>query len=92
MDNEEPEVKGLSNSRFASIIFLLRLAGIPFKMKKKSALYAIYMILAISSTFTAFVGMFVDVYIHRDDLGHSMTNIRASIAFTNVIWTFSFCR
>jgi hypothetical protein len=92
MDNEEPEVKGLSNSRFASIIFLLRLAGISFKMKKKSALYAIYMILAISSTFTAFVGMFVDVYIHRDDLGHSMTNIRASIAFTNVIWTFSFCR
>jgi len=92
MDNEVPEVKGLSHSRFGSIIFLLRLAGIPFKMKNMSTLYAIYMIIAIASTFTVFVGMFVDVYIHRDDLGHAMTNIRASIALTNVLWMFSYCR
>jgi hypothetical protein len=91
MDNEVPDVKGLSKRRFGSIIFLLRLAGIPFKMKNKSTLYAIYMIIAISSTFTVFVGIFVDVYIHRDDLGHAMTNIRASIAFTDVVWTLLYC-
>jgi hypothetical protein len=92
MDNKVPEVKGLSNSRFGSIIFLLRLAGIPFKMKKLSTLYAIYMITAIFCTCTTFVGMFVDVYIHRDDLGHTMTNIRASIGFTNSLWLFFYCR
>jgi hypothetical protein len=92
MDNEEPEVKGLSNSRFASIIFLLRLAGIPFKMKNMSTLYAIYMIIAISSTCTTFVGMFVDVYVHWDDVGHVMTNIRVLIALMNVLWIFSYCR
>jgi hypothetical protein len=92
MGNEVPEVKGLSNSRFSSIIFFLRLAGIPFKMKNTSTLYAIYMIAAISSTCTTFVGMLVDVYIHRDDLGHAMTNIRVSIAFTNVLWMFFYCR
>jgi hypothetical protein len=86
------KVKGLSNSRFGSIIFLLRLAGIPFQMKKMSTLYALYMIIAISCTCTTFVGMFVDVYIHRDDLGHVMTNIRASIAFTNVLWMVFYCR
>ena len=92
MDNEQKEVKGLSNSRFASIIFLLRLAGIPFKMKNMSTLYAIYMIIAISSTCTTFVGMFVDVYIHRDDLGHVMTNFRVSIGIMNILWLFFYCR
>ena len=92
MDNEVPKVKGLSNNRFGSIIFLLRLAGIPFKMKKMSTLYAIYMVTAISCTWTTVVGMFVDVYVHRDDLGHVMTNIRASIAFVNVLWMVFYCR
>jgi hypothetical protein len=92
MDNEVPKVKGLSNSRFGSIIFLLRLAGIPFKMKNMTTLYAIYMVTVISCTCTTFVGMFVEVYVHRDDLGHVMTNIRISITFANALWTFLYCR
>jgi len=92
MDNEVPKVKRLSNSRFGSIIFLLRLTGIPFQMKKMSTLYAIYMITVISCSCTTFVGMFVDVYVNRDDLRHVMTNIRVSIGFTNALWKFFYCR
>ena len=92
MDNEVPEVKGLSNRRFGSIIFLLRLAGIPFKIKNVLNLYAMYMITAISCTCTTIVGMFIDVYVHREDLGHVMTNIRISIGFTNVLLMFFYCR
>jgi len=92
MDNEVPEVKGMSNSRFGSIIFLLRLAGISLKMKKMSTLYAIYMITVISCSCITFVGMFVDVYIHRDDLGHVMTNIRVSIGFSNALCIYFYCR
>jgi len=92
MDNKVPEVKEMSNSRFGSIIFLLRLAGTPIKMKKMSTLYAIYMITVISCTCTTFVGMFADVYMYRDDLGHVMTNIRASFGFTNVLWMSFYCR
>ena len=83
---------GLSNRRFGSFIFLLRVAGIPFQMKKMSTLYAVYMITVISCTCTTFIGMFFDVYVHRDDLGHVMTNIRASISFTNFLWMFIYCR
>jgi len=92
MDNEVPRVKGLSNSRFGPIIFLLRLAGIPFKMKKMSTLYAIYMITVITCTCTTFVGMFVDVYMYSDDLGHVMKNIRISIGFMNVLWILFYFR
>jgi hypothetical protein len=91
MDNEVPEVKSLSNVRFGSINFLLRLSGIPFQLKKMSTLYAIYMITVIASSCTTFVGMIVDVYIHRDDLGHAVTNIRVSIALTNALWMFFYC-
>jgi hypothetical protein len=92
MNNKVPQVKGLSNSRFGSIIFLLRVAGIPLKMKKMSTLYAIYMISAISCFCTTSVGMFVDVYIHRGDLGHVVTNSRVSIAFMYGLWIFFYCR
>jgi hypothetical protein len=92
MDNEVSKVKGLSNSRFGSVIFLLRLAGIPFKMKKMSTIYTIYMITVIFCTCTTFVGMLVDVYIHRNYLGHAMANIRVSIGFTNVVWMVIHCR
>jgi hypothetical protein len=92
MDNEVPEEKRLSNSRFSSIIFLLRLAGIPLNMKKLSTLYVIYMITAISCFCTTFVGMLVDVYVHRDDLGHVMTNFRASIVSVNISLMFFYCR
>jgi hypothetical protein len=92
MDNELVKVKELSNSRFGSIIYFLRLAGLPFKMNKMSTIYAIYMITAISCSCTTFLGMFADVYIHRNDLRHAMTNIRVSIAFTNTMWLIFYCR
>jgi hypothetical protein len=92
MNTKVPEVKGLSFSRFGSIIFLLRIAGIPFKMKKMSTIYAIYTITVITCTCTTFVGMFIDVYIHRNDLGHIMTNIRGSIGIMNALWIIFYCR
>jgi hypothetical protein len=86
------KIKGLSNSHFGSNIFLLRLAGIPFKMKNMSPLYTIYMITVISCTCITFVGVFVDVYIHRDVLEHAMTNIRVSIGVTDFLWKVFYCR
>ena len=92
MEIEETKVKGLSEIRFSWMIFFLRLAGIPFKMKKMSAVYVIYMITAIICTCSTFLGMIVDVYIHRDDLGRTMTTLRVLIPITNVMWIFSYCR
>jgi hypothetical protein len=91
MNIKESEIKGLSESRLSSMIFLLRMAGIPLKMKKKSTVYTIYMITVFISTSTTYLGMFVDVYIHREDLGHAMTTVRALFAFTNVMWVYSYC-
>jgi len=92
MNRKETKLKGLSESRFGSMIFLLRMAGIPLKMKKISIIYAVYMITVIICGFSTFMGTFVDVYLHWDDLGRAMTTMRMLITFTNVIWIYFYCR
>ena len=90
MKPEETKVKGLSVFRFGSMIFLFRMAGIPFKMKKVSTIYALYMITVTVCCCSTVIGMFVDVYIHWDDLGSSVLTVL--ISFVNIMWIFSNCR
>jgi len=92
MERKGIEVKGLSEIRFSRIIFLLRLAGIPFKMKKMPTVYVIYMITVNICSFSTFLGMCADVYTHRDDLGHVMTTFRAVTGMINLIWIYFSCR
>jgi hypothetical protein len=92
MESKEIKIKNLSESRFGSIISLFRLGGIPCKMKKISTIYATYMKIIIICAFTTYIGMFVDLYIHRDELGRVMTNIRVLTPMTNVMWIYTYCR
>jgi hypothetical protein len=92
MNTEKRKLKGHSETRFGSMIFLLRMAGVPFQMKKISTIYAMYMITVILCSCSTIIGMFFDVYIHRDDLGRAMTTMRALFPYTNVMWIFSYCR
>ena len=92
MNTEAPKLKGLSQGRFGLIILLFRIAGIPFKFKKVSTIYAVYMITVDICSYSTFIGMFVDVYIHWDDLGRAMKTLSVLIPFTNIMWIFSYCR
>ena len=92
MEREETKVKGLSEIRFSRIIFLLRFAGIPFKMKKIPTVYVIYIITVIMCTGNMFLGLFVDMCIHWNDLGHVMTNLRMLTGMISVLWIYLSCR
>jgi hypothetical protein len=90
MDSKEIKIKNLSESRFGSIISLFRFGGIPCKMKNISTIYATYMKILIICTCTTYLGMFVDVYIHRDELQRVMANMRVLTPFTNAIWIYTY--
>ena len=92
MNIQETKVKGLPESRFGSMIFIFRMAGIPFKMKKISTIYAMYMITVILCASTTYLGLYVEVYTHREDLGLTMTTMRVLLTVTYVVWIFSYCR
>ena len=92
VNTAEPQVQVLSDIRFASNIFLCRLAGILVKLRKISTLCTAYMITVIICNSSTFIGMFADVNVHWDDLGRAMTSMRALLPYTNVMWIFSYCR
>jgi hypothetical protein len=81
-----------NDRRFGLIILLFRLAGIPFHIKKMSIIYIIYMTTVIICASTLYLGMFVDVYVHRDDLRRAMKTMRVLIPVTNVMWIYTYCR
>jgi len=41
---------------------------------------------------TSYLGVFVDVYVHSDDLGRAMTTMRVLIPLTNIMWLYTYCR
>jgi hypothetical protein len=92
MKIQEIKINGLSEIRFRSMIFLFRLAGIRFQMKEISTIYTMYMVTVILCSLSTFIDTFVDVYLHRDDLGRAMTTMRVTIPITNIMWIFSYCR
>jgi hypothetical protein len=92
MDSEDIKLKTLTERRFGSIILLFRLAGIPFHIRNMSIIYAIYMRTVTVCASITYLGMFVDVYVHRDDLGRAMTTVRVLIPVTNIMWLYTYCR
>ena len=92
MERAGTKMNSLSERRFGLIIFLLRLGGIPFQMKKLSTVYAIYMTTLIFCSFATYIGILLDGYIHWDDLGRFMTTIRVFSPLTNIMWLYIYCR
>jgi hypothetical protein len=82
----------LSQGRLGSLIFLFRVVGIPYKMKKISTIYAIYMITFFTSVRTTYLGICVHVYIHRVDLGLAIKTINVLFKYSSIMWTFLYCR
>jgi hypothetical protein len=92
MEIEGKKIKKQSDNYFNSIIFLFRLAGVPFKMNKISTAYAIYMLTVTFCTCSTIVCFVVDVYENRDDLGHTMTSMRVLIPLMNDMFVYVYCR
>jgi hypothetical protein len=92
MESENTKINSLLERRFGSIIFLLRLAGIPFQMKKISTIYAVYTATLNFCSFLTSVGMLSDVYVHRNDLERAVATLRVLIPLWNSLWIYTYFR
>jgi hypothetical protein len=86
------KINRLSERRFGSIIFLLRLAGIPFQMKKVPTIYTVYKITLIVCSFATCIGLFFEGYVRWDDLGRASTAMPIIIPFMNLVWLHIYYR
>jgi hypothetical protein len=92
MEIEGQKVKKYSDNYFNFIVFFFRIAGYPLKMNNISAIYAVYMITVIFCTCSTFIGMSASVYVHRDDLEHITTTLRALMPHMNAMIIYVYCR
>jgi hypothetical protein len=92
MYSGESKLNKPSESRFCWIIFLLRLGGIRFKMRKLSTKYAIYMTTVIICSCTTVLGMFADLYVYWDDLERAMTSLRVLFPIMDILWIYIYYR
>jgi len=61
-------------------------------MKKVTTNYAVYMITLILCSFTTYICMVVNVCLHWDDLGCTMTSMLVLIPITNKMWIMLYYR
>ena len=92
MDSENIKFKTQTDRRFGFIILLFRLAGIPFRKKKMSIIYTIYMRMMIICASITYLGMVIDVYAHWDDLGRAMVTMPMLNPITNDMLIYTYCR
>ena len=92
MANKGEQLEKQSKNYFNVIIFFFRCAGVPFNMKQISIIYHIYFLAVVIGSCTTFVGMIADLYIHMDDLGHIVTNMRVLLTFVDVLFLYFYCR
>ena len=92
MESADTKMKSLSERRFGLIIFLLRSGGIPFKMKKISTIYTVYMTTLIVCGYATYIGLLLDGYIYLDNLELVMTTIRVLGPMTNIMWLHTYYR
>jgi hypothetical protein len=77
----------LSKSRFKTILSLLRLGGIPLNEKSVSVVNTMYNATIIICFYITTLCLYMDSYVHRDQLVQAMKKIRILVGMQLVAWT-----
>ena len=76
----------LVENRFKVLLFLYRLAGIPLNMKSVSTLNAVYNVTVIVCFYITYVGVCVDLLVHRHQLKLAMQKLRIYLGMLMITW------
>jgi hypothetical protein len=76
----------LNQSRFKTLLYFLRLGGIPLQLKSPSKLNNLYKTVCVVCYYSSFVCGFMDTFVHRHDLNEAMKKLRVNFAMLFVAW------
>jgi hypothetical protein len=83
--------RNLTERRFKTLLYYLRLVGIPLNKKSASAVNIVYNGFVIVCFYITIVSIYTDSYVHRHELGYVMKKIRVLLGMNLVTWLhFSF--
>jgi hypothetical protein len=86
MSNGTVSDKNLTESRFKTHLYFLRLVGIPLNKKSVSALNTIYNATIIVCYYITMISLYMDTYVHRHDFAYVMKKIRVLVGMNMVTW------
>jgi hypothetical protein len=88
MDTDTSHAKDLSERRFRTLFFVMRLAGIPFNMKTISIIHVTYNGVVVMCFCVTYFSVIMETVISRQNLRETMNNVRAAYAFGLITWTY----
>jgi hypothetical protein len=75
-----------SESRFKTLLFVLRLGGIPLNMKSVSAVNTVYSATIIACYYSTMLCLYMDTFAHRHHLVQAMKKLRVIMGMQGCVW------
>ena len=72
--------------RYKTVLYFLRLAGIPLHIRPLSKVQTLYNTVCVLCYYSTFICAFMDTYVHRYDLVQAMKKIRVFFAMSVAVW------
>lgn len=76
----------LNHSRFTTLLYFLRLGGIPLQITSISKVNNLYKTVCVVCYYGSLMCAFMDTFDHRHELTEAMKKLRVFIAMSNVAW------
>ena len=76
----------LHESRFKTLLFIFRMGGHPLKLDSVTRINAVYNATILMCFCITTVCLFMDTFVHRDNLEYAMKKLRSLIGFVLVAW------
>jgi hypothetical protein len=92
MDIDISHAKVLSERRFRTLFFVMRLGGVPFNMKNISTVHAIYNGAILMCFCVTYFSVIMGFIVTRHNLEETMNNVRLVYGLGIVTWTYLIVR
>jgi hypothetical protein len=76
----------LNESRFKTLLFVLRLGGIPLNIKSVSAVNTLYNATIILCYYVTMMCLYMDTFVHRHHLVQAMKKLRVIMGMQGCVW------
>jgi hypothetical protein len=86
MNVDESHKEDLRKSRFATLLFMLRMGGIAVDMQPQPPPHVVYNVYLVLSYYLTYFSVFMDYLQKRDNLEESMKNVRILFAMGYISW------
>jgi hypothetical protein len=89
---ENPAAENLTKKRFSFFLAIFLAAGIPILFERVPKIFKVYCVAVNICLYTVYVCIFLELFMQRDDLEHTMETVRMAAPASTIIAEHIFAR